>query len=423
MLFIAQNNAFLTSSSEKMLHFSIIHTLLTLQINIYTLEYVLKKTGFIMGNPKKVNLVLSGGGIKGIAYLGVFDTAEKLGYTFENIAGVSAGALAGSYAAAGYKAHELKKIIDEFDFGKTKIGDVSKKVPAVERYMEFRKRRPGNDYSNIQSFLESEARKGNAVFDNIPPDLSMRQRNLLSAISVFCKEGALFDGDYIEEWVYRILMQRGIKTFADLKGGKVDKTNPQGYKVRMTAVDVNRAKVVVLPDDISFYGMDPDKLEVARAVRMSISVPFAFKAVEIKKKEGNYFKTYNIVDGGVFDNFPFWLIDREKQNNLIGFRITDGNKGVFSLNTPLKILKMLISAVHDIGIPDNLVYPPYVGIIDASKVSFLDFDLTEEDKRYLYYKGKTSARLVFNKYHAHLPKVYKIGFHAFLKRLFKGKER
>jgi len=32
----------------------------------------------------------------------------------------------------------------------------------------------------------------------------------------------------------------------------------------MTAVDANRGRIVVLPDDISYYGIDPDRLEVAK---------------------------------------------------------------------------------------------------------------------------------------------------------------
>ena len=49
---------------------------------------------------KVLNLVLGGGGIKGIEYAGAFNVAEKRGYHWGNIAGVSAGALAGSYLAA-----------------------------------------------------------------------------------------------------------------------------------------------------------------------------------------------------------------------------------------------------------------------------------------------------------------------------------
>jgi len=40
----------------------------------------------------------------------------------------------------------------------------------------------------------------------------------------------------------------------------------------MTAVDANRGRIVVLPDDISYYGIDPDRLEVAKAVRMTEAV-------------------------------------------------------------------------------------------------------------------------------------------------------
>ena len=68
-----------------------------------------------------LNLVLGGGGIKGIAYAGVFTEAEKRRYKWGNIAGVSAGALAGSYLAAGYTAEEITDIMHKFDFSKIDI--------------------------------------------------------------------------------------------------------------------------------------------------------------------------------------------------------------------------------------------------------------------------------------------------------------
>jgi NTE family protein len=171
----------------------------------------------------------------------------------------------------------------------------------------------------------------------------------------------------------------------------VDKVNPCGYKVRMTAVDANRARIIVLPDDIDFYGIEPDKLEVAKAVRMSTSVPFAFKPVILEKKVYGKVKKYNIVDGGVFDNLPFWLIGNSSRIPLICFSL-DGEtpKKAFSFD-PLSILKCLISAVHDIGIPHNAAKPQNLIKIDTSKVSLLDFNLTEEEKDYLYNSGKNSA--------------------------------
>ena len=44
---------------------------------------------------KSLNLVLSGGGVKGIAYIGAFKALDLDGWKVLNIAGVSAGAMVG----------------------------------------------------------------------------------------------------------------------------------------------------------------------------------------------------------------------------------------------------------------------------------------------------------------------------------------
>ena len=49
----------------------------------------------------KIGLVLSGGGIRGIAHLGVLKAFSNLGITFSHISGTSAGAIAGAFFAAG----------------------------------------------------------------------------------------------------------------------------------------------------------------------------------------------------------------------------------------------------------------------------------------------------------------------------------
>ncbi|MBB5620013.1 NTE family protein [Pedobacter cryoconitis] len=50
---------------------------------------------------KKVGLVLSGGGIRGIAHLGVLKALKNAGVTFSHISGTSAGAIVGAFYAAG----------------------------------------------------------------------------------------------------------------------------------------------------------------------------------------------------------------------------------------------------------------------------------------------------------------------------------
>jgi NTE family protein len=59
----------------------------------------------------EVSLALGGGGIKGIAHIGVLDALEKAGFTIRAIAGTSAGGLIGAVYAAGYSPKEILEII------------------------------------------------------------------------------------------------------------------------------------------------------------------------------------------------------------------------------------------------------------------------------------------------------------------------
>lgn len=62
---------------------------------------------------KKVGLVLSGGGARGIAHLGVIKALEEAGITFSAVSGSSAGAIIGAFYAQGYTTDEIVCIIKE----------------------------------------------------------------------------------------------------------------------------------------------------------------------------------------------------------------------------------------------------------------------------------------------------------------------
>src|SRR5210317_1655484 len=63
---------------------------------------------------KKISLVLSGGGARGIAHIGVLEELEKHGYEIHAITGTSMGAVVGGIYAAG-KIKEFKKWILDLD--------------------------------------------------------------------------------------------------------------------------------------------------------------------------------------------------------------------------------------------------------------------------------------------------------------------
>jgi len=64
----------------------------------------------------KVGLVLSGGGAKGFAHVGVLKAIEKSGVQIDYIGGTSMGAIIGGLYASGYSVSDIEKIIIETDF-------------------------------------------------------------------------------------------------------------------------------------------------------------------------------------------------------------------------------------------------------------------------------------------------------------------
>lgn len=68
--------------------------------------------------PPKVGLVLSGGGAKGLAHIGVLKVIEEAGVKVDYIGGTSMGAIVGALYASGYSAQELDSIFRVTDFTK-----------------------------------------------------------------------------------------------------------------------------------------------------------------------------------------------------------------------------------------------------------------------------------------------------------------
>lgn len=63
----------------------------------------------------KVGLVLSGGGAKGLAHIGVLKVIDSLGIKVDYIAGTSMGAIVGGLYASGYNAEQLDSIFSKID--------------------------------------------------------------------------------------------------------------------------------------------------------------------------------------------------------------------------------------------------------------------------------------------------------------------
>ena len=63
----------------------------------------------------KVGLVLSGGGAKGLAHIGVLRAMEKAGLTPDYITGTSMGSIVGALYSIGYSADEIEGIVSKME--------------------------------------------------------------------------------------------------------------------------------------------------------------------------------------------------------------------------------------------------------------------------------------------------------------------
>ena len=67
----------------------------------------------------KIGLVLSGGGARGVAHIGVIKALEEMGLQFSCVAGTSAGSIIGAMYAYGYKPLHILEIIKEISIFKS----------------------------------------------------------------------------------------------------------------------------------------------------------------------------------------------------------------------------------------------------------------------------------------------------------------
>ncbi|AUC85950.1 patatin [Polaribacter sp. ALD11] len=71
---------------------------------------------FSQNKQPKVGLVLSGGGAKGFAHIGVLKAIDKAGIQIDYVGGTSMGAIIGGLYAAGYSANQIEEVILKTDF-------------------------------------------------------------------------------------------------------------------------------------------------------------------------------------------------------------------------------------------------------------------------------------------------------------------
>ena len=281
------------------------------------------------------NLVFEGGGVKGMAYAGALKVLEEkdIMKNIENAAGTSAGAITAALVALNFSASEIQEILAETNFSNFK------------------------DDSPL-------------FFPNI--------------YRLFTKFG-WFKGNKFESWFERIISQKvNTKiTFSQLSKMKT------GKKLFLVGANLDKQKAEIFSHETT------PNMQISKAVRISMSIPLFFKAVENKKDI--------FVDGGIYYNYPINLFDDKVYNKeTLGLRV-DTNEEVSSIKLEKEIsslksyIMILIGSIIDMANKIHLKKEDWERTIyiNVGNIRATQFDLTEKQKEQLIKAGEKYAKKYF----------------------------
>lgn len=133
-----------------------------------------------------VGLVLSGGGAKGYAHVGVLEELEKMGIPIDYIGGTSMGAIVGGLYASGYSAKELNKIVHEVDFEEIIYNDSDRNVTPFYQKMHNDKYLISLEFDHFKLSFPKAISKGQGVINTLTKYFQRTQTFDQLAIPFLC---------------------------------------------------------------------------------------------------------------------------------------------------------------------------------------------------------------------------------------------
>lgn len=134
----------------------------------YILALCILVSGYALAQEKddpKVGLVLSGGGAKGLAHIGVLKKIEEAGVRIDYIGGTSMGAIVGGLYASGYSANELDSIFRQLDFDRLIQDDIPRSAKTFYEKKETDKYAITLPFDGFKISLPSGISKGQNVYN------------------------------------------------------------------------------------------------------------------------------------------------------------------------------------------------------------------------------------------------------------------
>ncbi len=316
-------------------------------------------SGFPSAGDPVADLVLEAGGVKGIAISGAVSTLARRGYHFRRIAGTSAGAITGAVLAA------LQHAGEPLERGE----DIARSL----HYGRFRDR---------------------GTIGRLLGPLGW----LVDGFSLALDSG-IYEGAYLHDWLRGVLADLGVTTFGDLRENDSESSLPpeHAYTLVVFASDLSQQRLVRLPWDYTDYGLDPDEMEVADAVRASASIPFFFEPVTMRGTKG----VSTLVDGALLSTYPISVFDRTDglpaRWPTLGVRITSamGDPAhVQPVDGPLSLALALVETALTACQSQHVDNPANVArsvFVDTSGIASTDFGISATQRDQLIDAGSAAT--------------------------------
>ncbi|MDH7461364.1 patatin-like phospholipase family protein [Chitinophagaceae bacterium 26-R-25] len=223
----------------------------------------------------KIGLVLSGGGAKGLAHIGILKALDSAGLHIDYITGTSMGSIIGAMYASGYSADSILQIAHGIDWDMLLSNQSQMRSYTMEEKDEYGR------YTIELPFVS-----GRFKFSS----------GLLEGEELWLKFSELFFHVY-----------------------KITNFDSLPIPFKCIATDLSNGKAVVI-----------DSGNIVTALRASMAIPSVFTAVDYQGKK--------LVDGGLIRNFPASDVKKMGADIIVGSDVAQGLKSPEKLNSPIEVL-------------------------------------------------------------------------------------
>ena len=242
---------------------------------------------------KKVGVVLSGGGAKGMAHIGVLKVLEKAGIPVDIVTGTSMGSIIGGLYAIGYNANSLDSMV--------RVQDWSYVI---------------TDKEDLRNQSLSDWQKQNTYFFTTGITIGKKDKNA----------GGIIRGKNLAELFTQLCVG-----YTD----SLDFTHDLPIPFACAATDI------ITNEEVDFHSG-----RLPQAMRASMAIPAAFSPVRLGDKV--------LVDGGLKNNYPADLAREMGADIIIGVTVQGAPKTAEDMGGAMSIISQIVDVNCKNKLDENL---------------------------------------------------------------------